>query len=319
MTLMDCMNDYHAYLKHEQGVSAQTAEQYISWMRYLHRWLEANGFENPTPDVLTSPTLRRFLYHLSGEKQYRPRTIRGVFSPVKGLAKFLVTNGVLSEDPTRSIQLPKKDAAIRLTISDAEIKALLAACERQRNPKQVALCCAVFQVLIYGALRRGELLDLRLDDVDYEEKSVLVRSGKGSKSRRVFVPKDCTDAVREWLAFRPKNPDGWLFAFDSRRRIHEQGLKTLVDEVCATAGMRDAPNIKPHSIRHWRATDLLKSGADLISIMHFLGHTDLKTTQIYLHSDEERIRSLAGLSTLAPKPETDKVKQERPRMRRLAW
>ncbi len=234
------------------------------------------------------------------------------------MIRFLISQGVLDADPTASILMPKKDAAQRLTITDAEITLLLDACERQRNPKQIALCRAVFHVLIYAGLRRSELLDLKLDDVNFEEMSLLVRSGKGSKSRKVFVPKPCIDALKEWLIARPNNLDGWLFPYDTGRRLHEKGLKTLLDEVCSIAGMPDAPNIKPHSIRHWRATDLLRSGADLISIMTFLGHTDLRTTQIYLHCDEERIRSLAGLSTLAPKVDADNAKQERPRRRRMA-
>lgn len=306
MNLLDCMNDYHQFIKHEQGVAAQTAEGYISWLRYFHRWLLANGYPTPTTEVLNTATLRRFLYHLSGDKHYRPRTVRGVFHPIKGMIRFLMTQGILDADPMATILMPKKDAAERLTITDTEIKTLLDACERQRNPKRVALCRAVLHVLIYAGVRRGELLDLKLDDLNFEEGSLLVRCGKGSKSRKVFVPKPCTDALKEWQAFRPDNADGWLFPYDKGRRLHERGLKTLLDELCATAGMRNAANIKPHSIRHWRATDLLRSGADLVAIMSFLGHTNLKTTAIYLHTDEERVRNLANLSNLS----TETVKKE---------
>lgn len=310
MILEDCVRDYHAYLKHEQGAAPQTAEQYQSWLRYLLRWMAANGYPTPTVVDFNTTVLRRFLYHLSGEKDYRPRTVRGAFCPAKGLAKFLVRNGVLAEDPTATIQMPKKDAAIRDTVSDADVRALLDAAERQRNPKQVALARCVLSLLVYGALRRQELLDLHIADVDTTENAVLVRSGKGRKSRRVFVPASVSVAVKEWLAYRPQNPQPWLLAFDARRRIHERGLATLLDELAATAGLRGQV-IRSHMLRHWRASDLMKSGADLHSIMVFLGHTDIRTTQQYLHADEEKCRGLAAISTLMDSETRPDGKQDR--------
>ncbi|HZO87750.1 MAG TPA: tyrosine-type recombinase/integrase [Chthonomonadaceae bacterium] len=300
MKLSDVMNDYLASLKHEQGAARSTCNCYASWLHHFHRWLTLNGYgDDPDLDAFNTPVLRKFLYYLSGERKQRPRTIRGAFLPLKGLARFLLSNGVLVENPVASIQLPKKDAAVRLTVSDEEVRALLDGCEKQRNPKQVALARALFHVLIYGGLRRQELLDLRLGDVDAKEGRIYIRSGKGSKSRTIYVPAACIHAVQEWLTFRPKDClHNFLFAFDRRRRLHGNGLMTIFEAVTAAAGLRGAPNVRPHALRHWRATDLLKSGADLRSIQAFLGHAALSVTQAYLHTDEERCRALADLSAL---------------------
>ena len=103
----------------------------------------------------------------------------------------------------------------------------------------------------------------------------------------------------------------YLFAIDRQRRLCFRGLHTLVEDIKAIAGFAGRENIKPHSLRHWRATDLMRAGADLRSVQAFLGHTQLTTTAIYLHTDEEQLRNISELTALRPqakKPEeTDNV------------
>src|ERR1043166_6504862 len=155
MKLYDAIRDYFQFIEHEQNVTSGTLETYKSWLRHFHRWLESNGFPEPGLDAFNLPTLRRFLYELSGRK-YRPRTIRGIFHPLRGLGEFLLTNGVITVNPAKQVTMPKMDAAERKTVSEEEIAALLQACERQRTPRQIALSRAMMAVFIYGGLRRNE-------------------------------------------------------------------------------------------------------------------------------------------------------------------
>jgi site-specific recombinase XerD len=192
----------------------------------------------------------------------------------------------------------------------------LDACERQSKPRQVALSRALLSVLIYAGLRREELLCLYVSDVNFSEKSILVRSGKGSKSRKVFPCEECLTAVREWLAFRPNNcTHEYLWARDRSRRMYEYGLVATLEQVKAIAGLADHDNIKPHSLRHNFATRLLRNGADVRSIQSALGHSNLATTSIYLHVDEERLKEVAHLSSL--KPQTNTQKQDTGKFIRL--
>jgi site-specific recombinase XerD len=300
--LKDCIEDYFAFIQHEQRVEQATLETYKSWLRHLYRWLEANGYPDPDLSVFSTITLRRFLYYLSGEKKYRPRTIRGVFYPIKGLARHLVENGALAENPCLSIKMPKKDAAVRLTVSADEVAALLAACERQYKPRQIALSRAILCVLVYGGLRRSELMNLRLSNFNGDEKSILIANGKGNKSRKVFVCETCLAALREWLAMRePDTTTDYLFTFDRSRRVHERGLHTIVEQVKAAAGMADRTTLTPHVLRHFYASHLMQQGAPLTSIQHALGHANLTTTAQYLHVNEQSLREIASLSELPAK------------------
>lgn len=130
------------------------------------------------------------------ERKRRPRTVRSAFSPLQSLGTFLVEQGVLSENPVSKVKLPKRDAAIRQLVTDQEVARLLDACARQRSAKEVALSRGLLSVLVYGGLRRQELLDLRLSDVNFTNGSILIRCGKGSKSRKVFVCQDCVTLYR---------------------------------------------------------------------------------------------------------------------------
>jgi len=326
LKLSDCITDYLGHIKHERGLSKVTCLHYQCWLRHFTDWLTASGYPDADlEDAFTLPVLRRYQYHKAKEG-VRPRTVHSAFHCLKGMGEFLVANGLLDANPTRLLTLPKKDAAIRLIVKDEDVSALFAACERQLTARQVAMYHAVLCVLAHGGLRREEVCDLLVKDVNLSDKSLLVRSGKGSKSRKVFVCVEAIDALRHWLSVREKDcKHEYLFAIDRNRRMHHQGIATLVENLKATAGLRDNEAIKPHGLRHWCATNLLRRGANLRDVQQFLGHADLKTTATYLHTSEEQLRSISELTAIQPAakpmgtPDARRERQPEPqRSRRIA-
>jgi site-specific recombinase XerD len=306
MLLTDAIQDYLRHIAQERGLARKTVKGYQAWLHNLHGWMQANGCPEPYLTDFNLPTLKRYYYHMAG-KGYRPRTLWSVLHPLRGLGAFLVANGALAENPAMQVVLPKKDAAVRLVTTDAEIALLLDACERQRTPKQIALSRAILAVFVYCGLRRQECLDLKVGDVTLAEKSLPVRSGKGGKSRRVFLCTPALDALAEWLAVRQKDTNhDWLWAYDRSRRLHDNGLRALMETLKANAGLRDHANICPHSLRHACATRLLRNGANLKDIQTWLGHSQLTTTAQYLHSNEEQLRNVAELTALR----TQKTQEE---------
>jgi site-specific recombinase XerD len=93
---------------------------------------------------------------------------------------------------------------------------------------------------------------------------------KGGKSRSVFLPEEAMEAVSGWLRHRPESSHDYLFGVDRGRRLGDQGLNALLDEVRAAAGLRGHSNIMPHPMRHAAATRLLRRAADLRSIQTLL-------------------------------------------------
>jgi site-specific recombinase XerD len=304
LTLQQAVELYGEYLIHEQRARPTTRVGYRSGLNRFYRFVAGRCDAEPLLAEVGVEEIRQYLYHLS-RRGLRPRTLRGALYPVRGLFRLAVERGYVAEDPTRGVRLPKKDAAVRPTVSDEELEQLLKGCAREPDLGRRRMVKALLAILVYGGLRRSELLDLQIGDVDLVQARVTVRNGKGGKARSLFVCEDCVQAVRDWLAVRPKTSQPFLFLTDRRRRLGEVGLAQIMAAAKSLADLRDHENIKPHAIRHAAATRLLRNGADLRSIQHFLGHNQLQTTAIYLHTDEQQLQRMAECTALRDRSSGD--------------
>jgi len=307
MLLREAIEDYLLYLQHEQSASKETIRTYRPSLRRFLEWVQANGHPIPTIQDITTPLARRYLYSLS-EQGLRPRSRLRYWLPLRSLFRMLVEHGALKENPLATIALPKKDPAQRLLVSDEELVRVLEAAGRQRSTWRAARDQAVLAVLIFTGVRRGELINLRVGDVALMEKTLHVSNGKGGKARTIPLCDEAKSYLARWLEARPEVQHDYLFITDEVRRLAENGLHALVETAKTIAGLAGADNIKPHSMRHAAATRLMQNGADLRSVMAWLGHSNLQTTAVYLHTDEARLQSIAhfaGLGRASQKPDSD--------------
>jgi site-specific recombinase XerD len=293
-------NDYLQYIQHELNLAHSTFVTYQSWLNRYERWLTDEGMKDPGANQALSVTiLRKYLYSLSGAK-LRPRTLRAAFHPLRGLCAFLVREGYLAEsaNPMKRLNLPKKDAARRQVVEDTEVVALFDAAEKQLDPYDVAFSSAILATLCYTGIRASELVDLTLKDISVESGTLLVASGKGRKSRTLYPPESFFVAYKGWLAEREKiSPThDYVWTQGANRRISDEWLRRHLEEIKAIAGLKGHENIKPHSLRHWFATRMLRNGATIKQIQVALGHADIKTTAIYLHINEEDCKAMAKLA-----------------------
>ena len=298
--LQDCARDYINYIKVEQGLSHNTTSCYGAWLNHFIKWLQENGYPQPDLSAFNSMVLKRFFYELSG-RGYRPRTLLSAFNPVKGMAKYLMAVGAIKDNPTTSLVFPKKDAAQRLTVSEQEVALLEQAVDRYRSLRMVTLSRAMLSVLTCCGLRANELIDIKVGDVSFGNKTLLVASGKGDKSRMLYPPEETMAAIKEWLQNREKDcKHEYLWSLDRNRRVGYDGLLHWLDELKCMAGLRDHPNIKPHSLRHFFATRMHNNGAPIKAIQAALGHADVQTSFIYLHLGEEQTKLMATYAASKP-------------------
>lgn len=322
MVLSEAIEDYRTYARHALGHAVTTHHSYISWQRNFAGWLAEQSLPDPPIGEITPALVRRYSYTLTGRK-LRPRTIRGALHALRSLFAYLVAQGVLAESPADEVKLPKKDAATRFLLADEELIRLLEAAERQASDFRCVRDRALLAVLIFCGLRRQELLDLTVAAIHLEDGSLLVQQGKGQKSRTIYLCSEAIGALREWLAFRSRRQyrHGYLFVGTDGRRLGETGLHALMQDIKAAAGLKGDPRVQPHSIRHAAATRLMRNGADLRSIQTWLGHSQLQTTAIYLHTDEQQVRKIAPLAGLRPAvdPPAPPPASDRPALHRAAF
>lgn len=145
---------------------------------------------------------------------------------------------------------------------------------------------AIFMTFLYTGLRRSELLDLLPSDYDPFTASLLVRKGKMGKSRMVPVPDQLFPVLSDYHDLLAKLPVQRRF-FPSRNGnpLTERNLRNLFDTVSAKLGCP----VSPHRLRHTFATELVRNDFDIFNVASVLGHSSVRTTQIYLTADPARI------------------------------
>ncbi|MEP9372965.1 site-specific tyrosine recombinase XerD [Mesorhizobium sp. KR1-2] len=226
-------------------------------------------------------------------------------SALRQFYKFLYAEGLRPDDPTGTLDSPRKDRSLPKTMSEAETGRLLdraaveAADASLDDGTRIAArrMHALVEVLYATGLRVSELVGLPVTVALRDERFFIVR-GKGNKERMVPLSGKAREAMRAWLAERSNVPalaeSPFLFPAASEsghlpRQVFARDLKGLA----ARAGIPVA-KISPHVLRHAFASHLLQNGADLRAVQQLLGHSDISTTQIYTHVLEERLVRLVN-------------------------
>jgi integrase len=145
---------------------------------------------------------------------------------------------------------------------------------------------------LYMGLRVSELTKLEIGDINWEESTALIREAKGDKDRVVPIPFTLVKQLRDLIGTRT---GGFLFSSPhGGGRLSSRAIQRMIKRVAARAGIVDADKprkVTPHRLRHTAATRLLRSGADLIQVRDFLGHSSVATTQIYLSATAEGLKA----------------------------
>lgn len=154
---------------------------------------------------------------------------------------------------------------------------LLASITDPRDRSIVALFC-------YAGVRLNELVQLDIADIDFHERTVLIRFAKGGKWRKVGLHRIPEQALRDYLATRVDG-DPALFVSQRRQRINWRSVEAMLDKY--TEQLQLGKRVTPHCLRHTFATSLLRQCKDLQIVQRALGHANIQTTTIYLHLDDD--------------------------------
>ncbi len=282
----------------EAGAARNTQLAYGRDLRDFADWVVAEGLDFAT---LTRDAIERYLIHCAAQGLAQSTRARRL-SAIRQLFRFAYAEGWRSDDPASRISGPGKSKSLPVTLSLAQVEALLAAArETGRSPAERRRNTCLMELLYATGLRVTELVSLPVAAVRGDPRMILVR-GKGGKERMVPLSAPARAALVAWLAdwdaqassLRAKRQPEPRHLFPSRGRdghLSRVGFYLLLKDIALRAGL-DAGRISPHVLRHAFATHLLAGGADLRAIQTLLGHADVSTTEIYTHVLEERLKSL---------------------------
>ncbi|MBV6441586.1 MAG: IS91 family transposase ISTha3 [Saprospiraceae bacterium] len=176
------------------------------------------------------------------------------------------------EDKVKGLFQPKKAQKLPNVLTEEEVSALLKAVD---NPKHRCLLMLIYS----GGLRLGEVINLRLPDLQPEQNRLFVRAGKGNKDRCTILSEKAWQYLKTYIEVY--QPTEWVFEGATGGQYGERS----VQEIFTRAKMRSMinPDATVHTLRHSFATHLLEKGVDLRYIQELLGHASTKTTEIYTH------------------------------------
>jgi integrase/recombinase XerD len=285
----------------ERGASENTLLSYRRDLEDAAEFMAANGC---SIDDSASADLSAYMDDIA-RRGFAASSQARRLSALRQFYRFLYSEGLRSDDPSGTVDSPRKDRALPKVLGEEEVTRLLeraayeAADESLSDGQRLgAIRMQVMIELLYATgLRVSELIALPVAVARRDERFFIVR-GKGGKERMVPLSGKAREALKVWLDERGKEPatseSPWLFPAASEggflpRQVFARDLKGLA----ARAGIA-AARISPHVLRHAFASHLLQNGADLRVVQQLLGHSDISTTQIYTHVLEKRLVELVS-------------------------
>ena len=260
---MSGFDDFKTLLKIKR-YSTNTINTYIGLLTSFQQFL---GDALPI-HRLEQHVLKRKVQDVILEKNYAFATQKQLTSAIK-LYLDLQFNKKVSFS---SIAPRKPQRVLPNVLSSKEVEALLNATE---NLKHRAMLTTIYAL----GLRSGELINLKIDDLDGQRNMVLIKVSKGRKDRSLPFPKSLKIFLRRYFkAYRPKT---YLFEGLGGRPYASSSLRSVFKQACQRANIKKEVTL--HSLRHAYATHLLEAGTDVRVIQKLLGHNSLKTTMIYTH------------------------------------
>lgn len=236
-----------------------------------------------TPEKVTANDIRVYLYTYQEERGISNCSLDKIRGCLSSFYKWMHVEGYIDKDPTMAIGKIKYEKKPRKPCTQTDLEYLRMACRTAKER-------AVLEVLYSTGCRVGELVILKKDDIDWQEKTVHI-FGKGKKHRTGFLNAKAEVALKEYLDGR-KDGNDWLFVSDKRPhgQMHSAGIQKIIREIAARAGDRVNKKVTPHVLRHTTATRMLENKADLTSIQAVLGHSNINTTMIYAHNTLESVK-----------------------------
>jgi integrase/recombinase XerD len=256
----------------------------IRWQRCDLQAFQAylNQQEISSFNAVTPETIQAYLAQLK-KRQLSPRTQGAHLSAIKGLFSYLAQHGLATIDPAAGIEPPKPVATLPEVPTEAEILQLLAVPDL-RTPVGIR-DRAILELLYSSGIRRQELINLNLSDVDMENGYLQVIQGKNHKDRMVPIGDVALKFVEAYLKLVRwwflRDPGERALFIDSAKgnRLSPQTVKHIVAKTIRKTGI--TKKVTPHTLRHAMATHLLRNQADIRHIQMMLGHASVATTEIY--------------------------------------
>lgn len=272
-----------------RNYSPRTIQSYEQTIRHFARfvWLYRTGDPGRIHDRWSDRTIARldvpvevapravedYLAFLTAERPYKPSTLHRIISSLNSFYRYLLMQGAVTANPLDRVDRPRvKERNLRYLKHD-QVLDLIRSVPDPRDR-------LIMRTIYATGVRVSELCGIQVEDIDFDDQIIRIQ-GKGGKFRTVFLDDETVDAIRDYLDGRTGGP---LFPGHHGHPISPRTVQHIFSE-------HAPPGITPHTIRHSYASELYRRSKNLRVVQENLGHSSIRTTEVYLHTDvDERKR-----------------------------
>ncbi len=284
---MDKTEAYDIYI-HEIAINQQLALTTISsYKNQLDKYFEfLNSLNIIDLNMIDHSIVIDYVEEISAD--CASATISHALSVIRNFHSFISSHYVDIKNPTIKIKIKKNQHYLPTLINEQDLKTIFNSFTNEPND---VYHNAIYELLYSCGLRVSELTNLKINDISFENKIIKVK-GKGSKERIVPISDVAIEKLINYFNYRGKYNKynlNYIFINSLGNKLSRQYVWIKLKEIIQVNNITS--EYSPHSFRHTYATHLLDGGADLRYVQELLGHSDIATTQIYLHLQNKRLKT----------------------------
>lgn len=316
------ITDYLNYLKSIRGLSSNTIKEYSYDLNLLIRFMivrkiyygnivkfnkefnddEINSIINPSFfETLTLQDFYSYLSYLDNEKNDAASTRSRKISAIKSFYKYLYSEiEVINSNVSEKLSNPKISQRQPVYLTLTETERLLDTINNEKNEFLRSRDLAIVFTFLTTGMRLSELVSINITDIVNDHFNII---GKGNKERTVYLTDNCLQLIYSYIIVRAKyigdKDIDALFISTRKKRISNRAVQSTIDKYLKKAGF-DTSVYSTHKLRHTAATLMYKYGnVDIRALKDILGHSNVSTTQIYTHLDDDDLKNAVNKNPLS--------------------
>lgn len=261
--------------------SPRTIRSYTDDLKQFLEFVKEIRVDFETPERLEGIDIVEFLNKMASRGFTGTTRVRKL-AAVRKFFNFMQDNDFIKGNPSHTVKGPIKEDKMPTVLFKNEYKALLY--EASSNPRDYA----ILQTFLQTGIRVSELVNLKLDDIDFENKDMIVRQGKGKKDRTIPLESQALDAISKYLQSREKSDSEYVFLARNGTSLDVRSVRYLVKKYVSKAGIKK--HTSAHTLRHTYGSHKVENGLSIPALQQLLGHKDMQTTYKYVHLAKTTLR-----------------------------
>lgn len=278
MLLHEVIKEFEYYLK----ISNKSNETITGYSK------DINAFEKFVEEKYNGPVyieeikvldIEDYLHSLKLRKLQNSSISRNLYT-IRSFWNFAYKNRFAKENIASFVETIKVKRKEREYLTEEEVKELV----HNIDHKLISL---VVETLFYSGMRISECINLKVNDVDFDDKVIRVINGKGGKDRNIPINKDIINKLKYYKDHERPNKSDYFFCTEKSGRLSAPYINRIINDTVINLGW--SKHVSAHILRHSFASCLIKKGVNLVHVQKLLGHSNLKVTSIYTHTNLDEL------------------------------